>query len=207
MLLKSNQTIYVAPDEFRNLRIDPLMWVVLLVEHQKAIEDDDQGVITAEVSRKKRSITATMVRLLAVGSNSKREGKNRNKRVQGERARGVVFLPFQFLVSKRQLDVFSFNEPVNVYEVQTLHAVMAGNLLANESRILSQECSQLKNDVVSLKRKNGSLKHELSKLEDNLFRAQNNHDVEGSQITRDSRSDNARVLEELLLFREVAIVD
>nr|GFB90485.1 hypothetical protein [Tanacetum cinerariifolium] len=56
----------------RDMRIDPLMWVVLLVEHQKAIEDDDQGVITAEVSRKKRSITATVVRLLAVGSNSKR---------------------------------------------------------------------------------------------------------------------------------------
>ncbi|GJX45141.1 hypothetical protein Tco_0261817 [Tanacetum coccineum] len=104
----------------------------------------------------------------------------------------------------RNLDDLSFDELANVYEIHASHAAMVGNMLANESRILSKEHTHLKNDIISLKNKNGGLRHEVSKLEDSLSKAQNNQDVEGSQVVKNLRSENARVSEELLLLMEVA---
>ncbi|GJW25332.1 hypothetical protein Tco_0039143 [Tanacetum coccineum] len=48
------------------------------------------------------------------------------------------------------------------------------------------------------------LEREMSKLEDHLAKAQRNQDVEGSQVVKDLRSENARILEEVLMLRSVA---
>ncbi|GJR72929.1 putative reverse transcriptase domain-containing protein [Tanacetum coccineum] len=82
--------------------------------------------------------------------------------------------------------------------------LLVGNMLTNESRILSQGHAKLKNDLLSLKTKKSLLEHEMSKLEDRLAKAQRNQDVEGSQVVRDLRSKNARILDEVYMLRSVA---
>nr|GEV45732.1 hypothetical protein [Tanacetum cinerariifolium] len=81
-----------------------------------------------------------------------------------------------------KLDGLSFDELTNVYDVYALRVAMIGNMLS----------------------KNGSLKHEVSKLDDDLSRAQNNQDVKGSQVVKDLRSESVRLSEELAILREVA---
>ncbi|GKF74497.1 hypothetical protein Tco_0220829 [Tanacetum coccineum] len=71
---------------------------------------------------------------------------------------------------------------------RTIKLAMAGNMLTNESRIMSMNFSKLKDDFVLLKRKNGSLEHEISKLKDNPSKARNSQDVEGSQLIKDLRA-------------------
>ncbi|GJS06778.1 hypothetical protein Tco_0363574 [Tanacetum coccineum] len=66
----------------------------------------------------------------------------------------------------------SFNELVDVFDVHALQTTVVGNMLTNESRILSQGHAKIKNDLVSLKSKKSSLEHEMSKLKDRLAKAQ-----------------------------------
>ncbi|GKA51309.1 hypothetical protein Tco_0744505 [Tanacetum coccineum] len=66
----------------------------------------------------------------------------------------------------------SFNELVDVFDVHALQTTVVGNMLTNESCILSQGHVKLKNDLVSLKSKKSSLEHEMSKLKDHLEKAQ-----------------------------------
>nr|GEZ23533.1 hypothetical protein [Tanacetum cinerariifolium] len=47
------------------------------------------------------------------------------------------------------------------------------------------------------------LEHKMSKLEDQLVKAQKNKDVKGSQVVKDLRSENAHNLEELSMLRMV----
>ncbi|GJR24567.1 hypothetical protein Tco_0973094 [Tanacetum coccineum] len=56
----------------------------------------------------------------------------------------------------------------------SLGSLMAvvGNMLTNESRILSQGHAKLKNDLVSLKSKKSLLEHEMSKVEGTFAKAQ-----------------------------------
>ncbi|GJY58047.1 hypothetical protein Tco_0457939 [Tanacetum coccineum] len=103
-----------------------------------------------------------------------------------------------------KLGFLTFDELVNVYDVHALYMAVVGNMLTNESRIMSQGHSKLKNDLVSLKSKKSLLEHEMSKLEDQLSRAQKNQDVERSQVVRDLRFENARTLEELSMMWRVA---
>ncbi|GJT85308.1 hypothetical protein Tco_1067025 [Tanacetum coccineum] len=184
------------------------------MEYAKDVDDDDQGMVAAE--GKKCSITADLedgvivVRLSTIGRSSKLEGKKQKQECPRRTSLRGSVPPLPTSAPKgvgkhprRKLDDLSFDDLVNVYDVHIFHVVMAGNMLANKSRILSQEHAQLKNDVVSLKSKNMSLNHRVSKLEDNLSRSQNNQDVEGSQVVKDLRSENARVVEELSLLRKV----
>nr|GEU87368.1 hypothetical protein [Tanacetum cinerariifolium] len=78
---------------------------------------------------------------------------------------------------------------------------VVGNVLSSESRIMSQDHSKLKNNPVSLKSKKSLLEHEMSKLEDQLGRAQKNQDVKGRQVVKDPRSENAYNLKELSMLR------
>ncbi|GKB49000.1 hypothetical protein Tco_0899753 [Tanacetum coccineum] len=105
---------------------------------------------------------------------------------------------------KDKLGFLSFDELVDVFDIHALQTPVVGNILTNESRILSQGHAKLKNDLVSLKSKKSLLEHEMSKLEDRLEKAQRNHDVEGSQVVRDLRSKNARIHEEVSMLRSMA---
>ncbi|GJU53122.1 hypothetical protein Tco_1226836 [Tanacetum coccineum] len=98
----------------------------------------------------------------------------------------------------------SFDELVDVFDVYALQTKEVGNMSTNKSRILSQGHAKLKNDLVSLKSKKSLLEHEMSKLEDRLAKAQRNQDIEGSQVVKDLRSKNARILEEVWMLRSVA---
>ncbi|GKC49818.1 hypothetical protein Tco_1072563 [Tanacetum coccineum] len=73
---------------------------------------------------------------------------------------------------KDKLGFLSFNELVDVFDVHALQTTVVGNMLTNESCILSQGHVKLKNDLVSLKSKKSSLEHEMSKLKDHLEKAQ-----------------------------------
>ncbi|GJS15605.1 hypothetical protein Tco_0410077 [Tanacetum coccineum] len=94
-----------------------------------------------------------------------------------------------------------FDELVDVFDVYALQTEEVRNMSTNKSRIMSQGHSKLKNDLVSLKSKKSLLEHEMSKLEDRLAKAQRNHDIEGSQVVKDLRSKNARILEEVWMLR------
>nr|GEY16172.1 hypothetical protein [Tanacetum cinerariifolium] len=65
----------------------------------------------------------------------------------------------------------NFDELVDVYDVHALQLEVVGNVLTNESKILSLSHAKLKNDIVYLKSKKGLLEHEMSKLEDHLAKA------------------------------------
>nr|GFD30101.1 hypothetical protein [Tanacetum cinerariifolium] len=82
---------------------------------------------------------------------------------------------------KDKLGFLSIDELVDVFDIHALQMAMVGNMLTNETRILSQGHAKLKNDLVSLKSKNGLLEHEMSKLENKLTKAQKNQDVDDSQ--------------------------
>ncbi|GJX01848.1 hypothetical protein Tco_0185761 [Tanacetum coccineum] len=97
---------------------------------------------------------------------------------------------------KDEVSFLSFDELVDVFDVYALQMAVVGNMLTNESRILSQGHAKLKNYLVSLKSKKSLLEHEMSKLDDLLTRAQRNQDVEGSQVVKDLRSKNAQILKE-----------
>ncbi|GJZ38164.1 putative reverse transcriptase domain-containing protein, partial [Tanacetum coccineum] len=89
---------------------------------------------------------------------------------------------------KNKLESLTFDDLVNVYGVHALQMAVIGNVLANKSRVVSRDYSKIKDDFVSLKSKNGLLKHEMTKLKDNLSKARKNQDVEGSQVVKDLRS-------------------
>ncbi|GJZ85872.1 hypothetical protein Tco_0651211 [Tanacetum coccineum] len=94
---------------------------------------------------------------------------------------------------QQKLNALSLDDLANVYNVQALYLAMAGNKLTNEYRIISRDLSKLKDDFVLLKSKNGSLEHEISKLENNLLKARNDQDLEGSQLVKDLRSEGVRL--------------
>ncbi|GJY71991.1 hypothetical protein Tco_0475694 [Tanacetum coccineum] len=105
---------------------------------------------------------------------------------------------------KDKLGFLSFDKLVDVFDVHALQTTVVGNMLTNESCFLCQGHAKLKNDLVSLKSKKSLLEHEISKLEDRLAKAQRNQDVEGSQVVKDLRSENARILKEVSMLRGVA---
>ncbi|GJU18131.1 hypothetical protein Tco_1146097 [Tanacetum coccineum] len=88
---------------------------------------------------------------------------------------------------KRKLDSMSLDNLVNVYDIHALHLAVVGNMLTNESSVVSRDYSKLKDDFVSLRSKNVLLEHEMSKLEDSHSKARKNQDVEGSQVVKDLR--------------------
>nr|GEU40457.1 hypothetical protein [Tanacetum cinerariifolium] len=88
------------------------------------------------------------------------------------------------------------------FDVHSLQTVVVGNMLTNESRILSQGHAKLKNHLVSLKIKKSLLKNKMSKLEDILAKAQRNQDVEGSQVDFKDLQDYHPEAEKL--FDEIA---
>nr|GEY71107.1 hypothetical protein [Tanacetum cinerariifolium] len=127
------------------------------------IEDIPFGkrMVAAKASGEKRSITTDLeegtivVRRSAIGRSSKHEGKKRKQ--EGPRQTSLrgslepTSNPFVLDVQeahaaynllsrlicpslRRQLDDFSFDDLVNVYDVYILHVVIVGNMLANESR-------------------------------------------------------------------------
>nr|GEY84618.1 hypothetical protein [Tanacetum cinerariifolium] len=102
------------------------------------------------------------------------------------------------------LNELSLNDLANVYDVHALHLTMAGNMLVNESKIMYRDFSKLKDDFILLKSKNRNLEHEISRLEDNLSKACNGQDVEGSQLVKDLRSESARLSEEFSMLQDVA---
>ncbi|GJX23622.1 hypothetical protein Tco_0228067 [Tanacetum coccineum] len=102
------------------------------------------------------------------------------------------------------MNALSPDDLANVYNVQALYLAMTGNKLTNEYRIISRDLSKLKNDFVLLKSKNGSLEHEISKLENNLLKARNGQDLEGSQLVNDLRSEGVRLSEELSVLQDMA---
>nr|GEU63538.1 hypothetical protein [Tanacetum cinerariifolium] len=65
-----------------------------------------------------------------------------------------------------KLGFLTFDELVDVYDINAFQMAMVGNMMTNESRILSQCHSTLKNDLVSLNSKKSLLEHEMSKLEE-----------------------------------------
>ncbi|GJQ90293.1 hypothetical protein Tco_0001432 [Tanacetum coccineum] len=105
---------------------------------------------------------------------------------------------------KDKLGFLTFDELVNVYDVHAVQMVVVGNMLTNESKIMSQDYPKLKNDLVSLNSKKSLLEHEMSKLEGQLAKAQKNQDVKGSHVVKDLRSENALNLEEMSMLRRVA---
>ncbi|GJT71346.1 zinc finger, RING-CH-type containing protein [Tanacetum coccineum] len=105
---------------------------------------------------------------------------------------------------KNRLDSLSLDDLANVYDILALYVAIVGNMLTNESRVVSRDYSKLKDDFVSLRSKNRLLEHEMSKLEDSLSKARKNQDVEGSQVFKDLRSKNAQVSKEPSMLREVA---
>nr|GEY56978.1 hypothetical protein [Tanacetum cinerariifolium] len=92
---------------------------------------------------------------------------------------------------KEKLGFLTFDVLVNVFDVHALRMAVFGNMLTNESRIISRDHTKLEDDFVYLKSMNRLLKHEISKLEDILSKARKNQDVEGSQIIIELRSENA----------------
>ncbi|GKC56443.1 hypothetical protein Tco_1084041, partial [Tanacetum coccineum] len=105
---------------------------------------------------------------------------------------------------KDKLGLLTFDELVDVYDVHAFQMVVVGNMLTNESKIMSQDYPKLKNDLVSLNRKKSLLEREMSKLEGQLAKAQKNQDVKGSHVVKDLRSENALNLEELSMLGRVA---
>ncbi|GJT79197.1 hypothetical protein Tco_1053539 [Tanacetum coccineum] len=83
---------------------------------------------------------------------------------------------------KDKLGFLTFDELVYVYDIHALQLAVVGNMLTNESRILSLGHSKLKNNLVSLNSKKSLLEHEMSKLEGQLAKALKNQDVEASQV-------------------------
>ncbi|GJU93409.1 hypothetical protein Tco_1318165 [Tanacetum coccineum] len=185
----------------------------------------DQGAAVAEGSKKRRSITAaleegaTVIKLAVVGSSSKHESKRRKQ--EGPRrtsSRGsVLALPstapkgvgkhprvLACHLGSSEGSPYPF-VPASIYDVHALNLAVFGNILTNESVVVSRGYSKLKDEFVSLRSKNRLLEHEMSKPGDNLSKAQKNQDVEGSQIVKYLRSENSRILEELSILREVAI--
>nr|GFB20999.1 hypothetical protein [Tanacetum cinerariifolium] len=79
---------------------------------------------------------------------------------------------------ENKLDSLCLDDLANVYDVHALNLAMIGNMLTNESRVVSCDYSKLKSDFVSFRSKNGLLEHEMSKLEDSLSRPRKNQDVE-----------------------------
>nr|GEY58932.1 hypothetical protein [Tanacetum cinerariifolium] len=75
---------------------------------------------------------------------------------------------------KEKLGFLTFDELVNVYDVHALQMAVVGNMLTNESRIISYDHTKLKDGFVSLKSRNSLLEHEISKLEDNLSKDRKN---------------------------------
>nr|GEZ27166.1 hypothetical protein [Tanacetum cinerariifolium] len=75
---------------------------------------------------------------------------------------------------KEKLGFLTFDELVNVYDVHALQMAVVGNMLTNESRIISCDHTKLKDGFVSLKSRNSLLEHEISKLEDNLSKDRKN---------------------------------
>ncbi|GJW57191.1 hypothetical protein Tco_0103922 [Tanacetum coccineum] len=114
-----------------------------------------------------------------------------------------------YIMTSRPRTCVSVQAPFEgvTFDVHSLYTVVVGNMLTNESRILFQGHAKLKNDLLSLKTKKSLLEHEMSKLEDCLTKSQRNQDVEGSQVVRDLRSKNARILEEVYILRSVAASD
>ncbi|GKB71127.1 hypothetical protein Tco_0932539, partial [Tanacetum coccineum] len=123
----------------------------------------EQDVMVVEGSKKRRSITealkeeATVVR--PVSKKKKSEGSRR----------------------RDKLGFLTFDELVDVYDIHALQMAVVGNMLMNESRILSQGHSKLKNDLVSLNSKKCLLEHVMSNLEVQLAKAQKNQDVKESR--------------------------
>ncbi|GJU77875.1 hypothetical protein Tco_1274945 [Tanacetum coccineum] len=168
----------------------------------------DQGIGVVKSSKKKRSITAaleegaTVIKLDAVGSSSKHESKKQKH--EGPRRTKSSLEPLVPDVKeayfahnvlsglhhpslKNKLDSLSLDDLSNVYDVHALNLAMIGNMLTNETRVMSCDYSKLKSDFLSFRSKNGLLKHEMSKLEDNLSRARKNQDLESSQVVKDLR--------------------
>nr|GEW88301.1 hypothetical protein [Tanacetum cinerariifolium] len=73
-----------------------------------------------------------------------------------------------------KLGFLTFDDLVNVYDVHALQMALVGNMLTNESRIISYDHTKIKDNFVSLKSRNNLLEHEISKLEDNLSKARKN---------------------------------
>nr|GEV23924.1 hypothetical protein [Tanacetum cinerariifolium] len=82
---------------------------------------------------------------------------------------------------KNKPDSLSLEDLANIYDVYALHLDVVGNMLTNESRIVSKDYSKLKDDFISLRSKNELHEHEMSKHEGSLSKAKKNQDVEGYQ--------------------------
>ncbi|GKD25924.1 hypothetical protein Tco_1232138 [Tanacetum coccineum] len=76
-----------------------------------------------------------------------------------------------------KLSFLSFDELVNVYDIYALQMAMVGNMLSNESMVISL------------------LEHEMSKLEDQLIKAQKSQDFEGWLLPRGVKETNFRGVE------------
>ncbi|GJT19868.1 hypothetical protein Tco_0878574 [Tanacetum coccineum] len=114
----------------------------------------------------------------------------------------MLFVPHSHLIKNKLESVF-FDDLVNVYDVHALQMVVVKNMLANESRVVLRDYSKLKGDFVSFRNKKGLLEYEMYKLEDSLSKARKNQDLDGSQVLKDLRYENARIFEELSMLREV----
>ncbi|GJV89981.1 hypothetical protein Tco_1533919 [Tanacetum coccineum] len=134
----------------------------------------EQDVIVVEGSKKRRSITealkekATVVRPVSK--------KKKFEDVEEAHAAHNVISSLHCPLLRDKLGFLTFDELVDVYDIHALQMAVVGNMLMNESRILSQGHSKLKNDL----------------------------DVEGSQVVKDLRLENALNLEEFSMLRRVA---
>nr|GEV69593.1 hypothetical protein [Tanacetum cinerariifolium] len=81
-------------------------------------------------------------------------------------ARGPCSSQYDFLsllsLTLDELGFMTFDELVDVYDIHVFQMAVVGNMITNESRILSQCHSTLKNDLVSLNSKKSLLEHEIS---------------------------------------------
>ncbi|GJR66311.1 hypothetical protein Tco_0012376, partial [Tanacetum coccineum] len=157
------------------------------------------------------------------GSSSKQKGKMRKQdALKRGNLKGSVHLPFlsaafpkgvgkhpwimarQFGIDEQDIDPFV---PGDHFHVLLPRLAMTGNMLKYEYVIMARDFSKLKDEVIVLKSKQMSYKHELEKLEDALSRARNNQDVEGSQAVMDLRSESTRLFEELAVLRLCPFVE
>nr|GEV68319.1 hypothetical protein [Tanacetum cinerariifolium] len=126
-----------------------------------------------EGSKKRRSITEALEEEAMVMRPVSKKKKNKGLRWMSAKG-NVPHLPTA--------------APKDVEEAHAAHNMLPRNVLSNESMIMSQDHSKLKNDLFYLKSKKSLLEQ----------------DIEGIQVVKNLRSKNAGNLEELSMLRRVA---